>query len=594
MSSLAQHYHRLPTDQRREELKSFVDSLSRHELTNLGKSISDRNDPFNQLPLEIILLALGYHRIPDIWRLRQVCRRWRDVLSQETVVKASLARFDTHHEDDSAGPSNPSIEQKIRHMQAIRTGKPFSYVRFKDRPSSSSPTNPEAFCSMAALQRHRIVYVRSRDWAPREVVVRNLITGQVITAMSDSRERVQCLTLSTTHVGFVTAAGRLHTIRFDDETQSMSSSRLPSSLISEMASDGDFTLLLLPSEPSPHIRSVLALYNTKTHQLLGSAFAHQTAGSPPRYLQPMLLLVDARTHHVDIFSTESKGDVTAGEPSFVGHSRFDLSDIGRIGNLQPISTDLTLVPRANLRTVHWKPFTFIRPTGEDDEFHLVPAVCEDDDDNDDNDTSHGNNFHPMVLFNRRQCRLRISNVEGRLAGENDALNRYIDPGTIVPRFDDQKPLRVPQFDARGVRWKDTYFSHALCCDFATFADEPHLLDYEHTSFICLDGTLNTMDNDPYESMVTMGNDSYLVAFDFMDYGERGGICVYSFEEDVPLAGGQSTRLWDVDASSSGDADSDDSMRSDYESKEKERCSWLNMRKLERSILRRRKGLNIWD
>ncbi|KAI6998053.1 hypothetical protein KC355_g10167, partial [Hortaea werneckii] len=447
-------------------------------------------------------------------------------------VKASLARFDTHHEDDSAGPSNPSIEQKIRHMQAIRTGKPFSYVRFKDRPSSSSPTNPEAFCSMAALQRHRIVYVRSRDWAPREVVVRNLITGQVITAMSDSRERVQCLTLSTTHVGFVTAAG--------------------------------------------------------------SAFAHQTAGSPPRYLQPMLLLVDARTHHVDIFSTESKGDVTAGEPSFVGHSRFDLSDIGRIGNLQPISTDLTLVPRANLRTVHWKPFTFIRPTGEDDEFHLVPAVCEDDDDNDDNDTSHGNNFHPMVLFNRRQCRLRISNVEGRLAGENDALNRYIDPGTIVPRFDDQKPLRVPQFDARGVRWKDTYFSHALCCDFATFADEPHLLDYEHTSFICLDGTLNTMDNDPYESMVTMGNDSYLVAFDFMDYGERGGICVYSFEEDVPLAGGQSTRLWDVDASSSGDADSDDSMRSDYESKEKERCSWLNMRKLERSILRRRKGLNIWD
>ena len=103
-----------------------------------------------------------------------------------------------------------------------------------------------------------------------------------------------------------------------------------------------------------------------------------------------------------------------------------------------------------------------------------------------------------------------------------------------------------------------------------------------------------MDNDPYENMVTIGNDSYLVAFDFMGYGERGGICVYSFEEDVPLAGGQSTRLWDVDATSSRDADSDDSMRSDYESEEKERCSWLNMRHLERSILRRRKGLNLWD
>lgn len=469
-------------------LKSFVDSLSRHELTLLGESISDRNDPFHQLPLEIILLILGYHPILDTWRLRQVCRRWRDVLSHETVVKASLARFDTHREDDSAGPSNPNVEQKIRHMHAIRTGKPFSYVRFKDRPSSSRPTNPDAFCSMVALRKHRIAYVRDRDYGPREVVVRNLITGQVITAMSDSRERVQCLTLSTTHVGFVTAAGRLHTIRFDDETQSLSSSRLPSSLIREMASDGDFSLLLLPSEPSPHIRSVLALYNTKAHQLLGSAFAHQTAGSPPRYLQPMLLLVNARTCHVDIFSTEpeediwsteSKGGVRAGEPSFVGHSRFNLSDIGRIGNLQPISTDLILVPRPNLRSFDRKPFTLVRPTGEDDEFHLVPAVCvEDDDDDDDNDTSNGNNFHPMVLFNRRQCRLRISNVEGRLAGENDALNRYIDPGTIVPRFDDQKPLRVPQFDARGVKWKDTYFSHALCCDFATFADEPHLRDYE--------------------------------------------------------------------------------------------------------------------
>ncbi|KAI7218108.1 hypothetical protein KC333_g3779 [Hortaea werneckii] len=312
----------------------------------------------------------------------------------------------------------------------------------------------------------------------------------------------------------------------------------------------------------------------------------------------MLPLVDARTCHVDIFSTESKGDVTAGKPSFVGHSRFNLSDIGRIGNLQPISTDLIIIPRANLKSFDRKPFTLVRPTGEDDEFHLVPAVCEEEDDNG-NETSHGNNFHPMVLFNRRQCRLRTSNVEGRLAGENDALNRYIDPGTIVPRFDDQKPLRVPQFDARGVKWKDTYFSHVPCCDFATFADEPHLRDYEirHTSFTCLDGTLNTMDDDPYESMVTMGNDSYLVAFDFMDYGAGGGICVYSFEEDVPLAGGQSTRLWDVDATSSNDADSDDSMRSDDddESEEKkERCSWLNMRNLGRSVLRRRKGLNIWD
>ncbi|KAI7507130.1 hypothetical protein KC347_g7106 [Hortaea werneckii] len=459
-------------------------------------------------------------------------------------------------------------------MQAIRTGKPFSYVSFKDRPSSSSPTNPEAFCSMAALQKQRIAYVRLKDYAEREVVVRNLITGQVITAMSDSRERVQCLTLSTTHVAFVTAAGRLHTIRFDDDTQSMSSSRLPSSLISGIASDGDFSLLLLPSEPSPHIRSVLALYNTKTHTLGGSAFAHQTAGSPPRYLQPMILLVDARTCHVDIFSTESKGDVAAGGPSFVGHMRFNLSDIGRI---------------AKLKSFHRKPFTHIRPTGEDDEYHLVPVVCDEDDDDDD-DASNCNNFRPMVLFNRRQCRLRISNVEGRLAGEDDALNRYIDPGTIAPKF-----------DARGVKWKDTYFSHALCSDFATFDDEPCLRDYEirHTSFTCLDGTFNTMEEDPYRSILTMGNDSYLVAFDFMGYGERGGICVYSFEEDVPLAGGQSTGLWDDVDTVSDDADSNEAMGDDggdddVSGEKREKCSWLDMRDLKRSILRRREGLNVWD
>ncbi|RMY69300.1 hypothetical protein D0863_06528 [Hortaea werneckii] len=510
------------------------------------------------------------------------------------TLNASLARFETHHEDDSAGPSNTSVEQKIRHMQAIRTGKPFSYVRFKDGPTSSRPTNPEAFCSMAALRKHRIAYVRERDYGPREVVVRDLITGQVITAMSDSREHVQCLTLSTTHAGFVTAAGRLHTIRFDDDTQSMSSSRLPSSLINEMASDGDFSLLLLPSEPSPHIRSVLALYNTKTHALVGSAFAHQTAGNPARCLQPMFLLVDARTLHVDIFSTESKGDVAARESSFVGHMRFNLSDIGRIGNLQPVATDLISVPRAKLKSFHRKPFTNIRPTGEDDEFHLVPVVCDEDDGSND-DTSNGNNFCPMVLFNRRQCRLRISNVEGRLAGENDALNRYIDPGTIVPRFDDQKPLRVPQFDARGVRWKDTYFSHALCSDFATFADEPRLRDYEirHTSYTCLNGTLNTMEVDPYESIFTMGNDSYLVAFDFWGLKAVEGICVYSFEEDVPLAGGQSTCLWDGDTVSD-DADSDDDVVNDESGEKREKCSWLDMRDLNRSILRRKKGLNIWD
>ena len=107
-----------------------------------------------------------------------------------------------------------------------------------------------------------------------------------------------------------------------------------------------------------------------------------------------------------------------------------------------------------------------------------------------------------------------------------------------------------------------------------------------------------MEEDPYRSILTMGNDSYLVAFDFMGYGERGGICVYSFEEDVPLAGGQSTGLWDVDTVFSDDADSDDeAMGSDDDDetgKKKEKCSWLDMRDLKRSILRRKKGLNVWD
>ncbi|RMY69785.1 hypothetical protein D0862_14832 [Hortaea werneckii] len=485
-----------------------------------------------------------------------------------------------------------SVEQKIRHMQAIRKGRPFSYVRLDETPSSSDPMNPETFCSMAALQKHRIAYVRAKDYAPREVVVRNLITGQIITAMSDSRECVQCLTLSTTHVGFVTTAGRLHTIRFDDETLSMSSNRLPSSRLRAMASDGDFTLLLPALDTPQSTRSSLALYNAKTHKLVASEFAHQVATSSRRCLQPILLLVDAGTHHVDVFSSESMRDMAGKEWSFVGHMRFDLSDIERRGHLQPIATELIFVPRLRFSGRHWTPFTSIRSTGQDDEFYLVP---EDRDYDRDEDEDEGP--FPMVLFNRRQCRLRISHVEKRLAGENNALNRYIDPGTIVPRFDDRQPLRVPQFEARGNKWKDTYFSHALCSDFATFADEPLLGQIRHTSFTYLDGTLNTMDNDPYESMLTMANDSFLVAFDFLGHRAMEGICVYSFEEDVPLAGGQSTRLWDVDTVSD-EADSDDeavgSGDDDGSGEKREKCSWLDMRDLNRSILRRKKGLNIWD
>lgn len=108
-----------------------------------------------------------------------------------------------------------------------------------------------------------------------------------------------------------------------------------------------------------------------------------------------------------------------------------------------------------------------------------------------------------------------------------------------------------------------------------------------------------MEEDPYRSILTMGNDSYLVAFDFMGYGERGGICVYSFEEDVPLAGGQSTGLWDDVDTVSDDADSNEAMGDDdgdddVSGEKREKCSWLDMRDLKRSILRRREGLNVWD
>lgn len=202
--------------------------------------ISKLNDPLAILPVELVIEILSHLPILDAWRLQLVGKRWHSLLSSERVLRANLTRWESHNPADST--RNPpetikqSIKSKVRNMQALRLGCPFSKTNFRcELPPRYSVHQ------IVALKGSRIAYLANSN----SVSVQELVTGDYFSIQGHAREAIHSLALGSDVVAFTTHSGKLYAGDISRPDASLGSVRLPSAGVVAMHVDMGLVGLLL-------------------------------------------------------------------------------------------------------------------------------------------------------------------------------------------------------------------------------------------------------------------------------------------------------------------------------------------------------------
>jgi hypothetical protein len=195
--------------------------------------ISDTRDPFFNLPPDLLLYLFDFSHPFDVWSKRVICRRWNTVLSSDAFTHAALNRFATHDPADSAlDPRTQSTENlALRHIQALRNGRPFSYVNISDKFAFLPTSHPVAH--QLRLKGKHIAYLRGNAETRESttVVVKDLTTGEVTSLCGNAREKIMLIELTSDVVAFFTYVGTMYVVPLLNLTASLEPIRLPSSSI---------------------------------------------------------------------------------------------------------------------------------------------------------------------------------------------------------------------------------------------------------------------------------------------------------------------------------------------------------------------------
>jgi len=213
----------------------LVRSFGRREQALVQGLISDTRDPFYSLPTELLICVFDFLHPYDVWSKRLICRRWNDILSSDNFTRTALNRFDTHDPADSAldpkTQASSSHMLALRHILALRNGRPFSYVNYGDQFAFLPNSHPIAH--RLQLKGKHIAYLRGNP-DTREgntVVIRDLVTGETTSLCGTAREKIMLIELSTDIVAFFTYVGTVYVASLRDLQDSLRAVRLPSSRI---------------------------------------------------------------------------------------------------------------------------------------------------------------------------------------------------------------------------------------------------------------------------------------------------------------------------------------------------------------------------
>jgi hypothetical protein len=171
-------------------------------------------------------------------------------------MRDALNRFAAHHPEDSALDINadaaPSLALELRHILALRLARPFTHVLLPGKLECSLPSDlKKGKFSDFQLKGKYIAYTRSWGRPSRNpnamfelpfqnhsVVVRDLISGHQAELMGEAREQIQCFSLSTDIIAFVTSSSILYVASLLDLTASPTRVKLPSACSMAVAGGG--------------------------------------------------------------------------------------------------------------------------------------------------------------------------------------------------------------------------------------------------------------------------------------------------------------------------------------------------------------------
>jgi hypothetical protein len=268
--------------------------------------ISQRNDIFPTLPVEIILAILDHLPLFESFRLQRVCSNWKKVFSQDSVLRSSLIAFETHHPSDSAQDSTSLADQrtaaKLSHVRALRCGQPFLHVSWEE-PDVFDDQNKSG--ESLQLKGTRVAFVRRPRKDCDSVVVRDLVSGDQTILYGDAREKITDISLSSTLIAFTTYSGKLYTQDFSSATRK--SVRLPSASIIALHADQDTVAVLVKGSGTTYRHSMaifdfasgtLKLIDNLTPELASHS---STDDSLPETCISTMLMVNGHDKVVDLF-----------------------------------------------------------------------------------------------------------------------------------------------------------------------------------------------------------------------------------------------------------------------------------------------------
>ncbi|KAH9826901.1 F-box domain cyclin-like protein [Teratosphaeria destructans] len=381
MEDLLERFRALPSPEHRSlTLKQIISSLTRPELHLVVEAIAQRFDPLAILPIELVRHIWSHLPLSAAWTLQLVCRRWRRVLGSEQTLKASIARWDTiHHPSDSAVPDPAShpLETRVRHLQAVRLGRP-SQVAFYPDVGVELPKTTQRACGLktVALKREFMAYV-SKDEAGRPgVVLRNLITGRVRHFNGAARERMLGIALTSKLLAFVSFGAALYVQPLEQLDADAQCLRLPSSNLSALAADGETVAILYATEGSSSFTVVI--HDGRSGRLRQLSHARQSVGgdSGASLLTARNLIVDESRDLIHVFSCGAERVGNTFKGLHVGHLTISGRDLQDGLPQQETASVHSLVPfRTGLPGMAWA--LDILPTGVKDRFHVRPIVVSD-------------------------------------------------------------------------------------------------------------------------------------------------------------------------------------------------------------------------
>ncbi|WPH02038.1 Hypothetical protein R9X50_00489300 [Acrodontium crateriforme] len=345
---------------RTKVLHHIVKCLHRTERSDLICHIDGLHDPFNVLPIELVLQIMEYLPMFCVWDLRLVSRRWQKVLASSMATRAALRRWDTHDPSDSAGPtSNDTLTSRVRHMQAMRLGRPFFVLRLdKDTTVTvDEGLDVRAMC----LKGSRLAYIRSGRNIEDRVIVRNLVSGDVFSMHGDAREKITRVVLTSHLVAFTTSDAYLYVTSLSDPARHVKQLRLPSAPTSLSGDANSLVMLISPWPSRPGLLHTTAVYSHDNQSLKCFAFRRQWLSSDDgeSRMRPFEAVISSAQQTIDIISLgpgssklpsplASTVPDEAGDDFYLGSMRFPLQTMYTTDLCQPDSESCVHMAKLSL------------------------------------------------------------------------------------------------------------------------------------------------------------------------------------------------------------------------------------------------------